>query len=74
MALAHFKLYPGIGTKIALALREKQHWGGIPWRTRWLNAIIENCRDEPLLCEKSRKFEGAASLEAAGLIGNGAPQ
>src|SRR5262245_36112047 len=60
VALAHFKLYPGIRQKIATALREKQHWGDSV-EYRWLDAIIENCRDEPLLCEVSRKFDGAAS-------------
>jgi Glycosyl transferase family 2 len=67
VALAHFKLYPGIAAKIATAVREKQYSGNSV-EYRWLNAIFENLADRCLFCPATRKFEGSASLQTANVI------
>jgi Glycosyl transferase family 2 len=67
VALAHFKLYPGIASKIATAVREKQYYTNYV-EYRWLNAIFENLADRCLFCPATRKFEGSASLRRANLM------
>jgi hypothetical protein len=65
VALAHFKLYPGLPNKISRVLKEKQR--DAP-EYRWLNEAIEQFADVSLLCEETREFRGSASFESAGLI------
>jgi hypothetical protein len=65
VALAHFKLYPGLPSKISRVLEEKQR--DAP-EYRWLNEAIEQLADVSLLCEETCEFDGSASLESARLI------
>jgi hypothetical protein len=65
VALAHFKLYPGIRDKIARVLGEKQRDTPEYW---WLHNAIEKFADVSLLCEETHQFCGSSSLEAARLI------
>jgi hypothetical protein len=66
-ALAHFKLYPDLDAKIAVALRERQYANGSK-EYAFLEAAIRLMGEESLLVAQSRRFEGPGSLERAGLL------
>jgi hypothetical protein len=66
-ALAHFKFYPGLDAKIAVALAEQQY-ARESRHYRFLAAAIEHLGDEPLVGPETRRYSGPASLEAAGLL------
>ncbi|HEY3798915.1 MAG TPA: glycosyltransferase family 2 protein [Caulobacteraceae bacterium] len=71
-ALAHFKFTPGLDEKIAVAVAEAQYTLG----SRHYHFLEAACRllgDAPLTCEATRRFEGAGSLEGAGLMGDSLP-
>jgi|SRR5579871_586481 len=70
-ALAHFKFYPDLDAKIASALHEKQYYAG-SIEYSFLKATIELFGGETLLGPETRRFDGPASLEQAGLLGTAA--
>jgi hypothetical protein len=69
-ALAHFKFYPGLDAKIAMALGEGQYAGG-SMHYRFLEAALRLLGDEPLIAAQSRRYEGPLSLARAGLMAVG---
>ncbi|QNN69993.1 glycosyltransferase family 2 protein [Thermomonas carbonis] len=67
LALAHLKYGPDLRPRVRDSLATKSHFmGSIEYRL--LDAALELLADEDLLCEKSRVYEGGASLERAGMM------
>jgi len=67
LALAHFRFYPRLDAKIADAVERGSYARGSQ-EYRFLEAVIELFENESLICKQSRRFEGAGSLEAEGLM------
>ena len=66
-ALAHFKFYPDLDAKIAMALAERQYVSGSLQYTI-LQAAIELMGQESLVTWESCRYAGPESLEAAQLM------
>ncbi len=66
-ALAHFKFYPGLDTKIETALKEGQYTKASA-HYRFLDLATRVLGDEPLIGLQTRTFFGSESLEVAGLL------
>lgn len=67
LALAHFKFGPDLDGRIADALARRNYYlGSIEYR--FLDAVLRRFEDEDLLCARSRRYQGAASLAEAGFI------
>jgi len=67
VALAHFKFYPGLDDKIAVAISRGQYYKGSE-EYRFLDAAIKQLGGQTLLSNETRKFLGADSLVAAKLL------
>ncbi|HUZ13908.1 MAG TPA: glycosyltransferase family 2 protein [Caulobacteraceae bacterium] len=67
-ALAHFKFYPDLDDKIEQALARRQYYNG-SMEYAFLKAATETLGRESLIAAQTRRYDGAASLEAAGLLG-----
>jgi hypothetical protein len=66
LALAHFKFHPDIDRTVADALATNSHYlQSIEYH--FMKAALAAFGDRDLLCGDTRRFEGPASLEAAGL-------
>ena len=66
-ALAHFKFYPGLTTKIETALSEGQYYNGSV-EYRFLEMTLEILGDKELISGETRRFSGSQSLVDANLI------
>jgi hypothetical protein len=65
--LAHFKFYPDLDAKIAMALKERQYVSG-SLQYRILKTAIDLMGEESLVTWETCRYEGPASLEAAQLM------
>jgi len=66
-AIAHFKFCPDLDAKIERALDEKQYYNSSS-EYALLKTAIELMEQESLVAPETRRFEGAQSLERAGLL------
>jgi hypothetical protein len=66
-ALAHFKFYPDLDSKIDLAVSEGQYFEGSV-EYRFLRAATRLLGDAPLISAETRTFTGPQSLEQARLM------
>ena len=66
-ALAHFKFYPDLDAKIAMALHERQYVSGSV-QYAILQAAIDVMGDESLVTWETCRYDGPASLERAQLM------
>lgn len=67
VVLAHFKFYPGIDAKLEQALERREYYRGA-LEYRILSLAFRRLADVDLLCERSQRWQGPRSLEAAGLL------
>ena len=66
-ALAHFRFYPDLDTRVRNSLERQSHFlGSVEYRL--MAAILELFPEEPLLFPGSAKYESPSDLERAGLI------
>jgi hypothetical protein len=67
LAFAHFKFFPGSDGKIVEAIERNTHFrDAIAYKS--MQAIFEKLNDEPLVTDRSVRYQGPASVEAAGLM------
>jgi hypothetical protein len=66
-ALAHFKFYPGLDHKVAMALAEGQYFRG-SLEYKFIDLAIRKLDDIDLLCRSSVRYREPADLVSAHLI------
>lgn len=67
VALAHFKFFPGSDDKVTDAIERNTHFrDAIAYKL--MQANFEELNDEPLVTDRSVRYQGPASVEAAGLM------
>jgi hypothetical protein len=67
VAFAHFKFFPGSDDKVAEAIERNTHFRDA-MAYKFTRAIFERLNDEPLVTNRSVRYQGPASVEAAGLM------